>query len=84
MMETFFGFKKTPFGDEIATAVVPFASLHEAKARLQFLADHHGAGLLTGEVGAGCSPRPRTSTAGWHKMPASTRSCIFIGLPAPL
>ena len=52
MMEAFFGFKKTPFGDS-PDAKQLFASQawNQAKARLQFLADHHGAGLLTGEVG---------------------------------
>lgn len=34
------------------------------KARLQFLVDHHGAGLLTGEVGAGKSTAARTFSAG--------------------
>src|SRR5215472_7821220 len=34
------------------------------EARLQFLVDHHGAGLLTGEVGAGKSTAARTFTAG--------------------
>src|SRR5439155_25266561 len=33
------------------------------KVRLQFLVDHHGAGLLTGEVGAGKSTAARTFTA---------------------
>jgi hypothetical protein len=38
-------------------------SWNQAKARLQFLADHHGAGLLTGEVGAGKSTAARSFTA---------------------
>src|SRR5205085_7186392 len=36
---------------------------NQAKARLQFLADHHGVGLLTGEVGAGKSTAARCFTA---------------------
>ena len=64
MLETFFGFKKTPFGDSPDPKQL-FASQawNQAKARLQFLADHHGAGLLTGEVGAGKSTAARTFTA---------------------
>ena len=61
MVEAFFGFKKTPFGD-CPDAKQLFASQawNQVKARLQFLVDHHGAGLLTGEVCAG------KSTAGPH------------------
>jgi len=36
---------------------------NQVKARLQFLVDHHAAGLLTGEVGAGKSTAARTFTA---------------------
>ena len=53
MVEAFFGFKKTPFSDN-PDAKQLFASQawNQVKARLQFLVEHHGAGLLTGEVGA--------------------------------
>jgi general secretion pathway protein A len=65
MMEAFFGFKKTPFGDHPdGKQLFPSQAYTEAKARLQFLADHHGAGLLTGEVGSGKSTAARTFTAG--------------------
>src|SRR5260370_10330914 len=51
MVETFFGFKKTPFCDSPdPKQLFSSQSWNQAKARLQFLADHHGAGLLTGEV----------------------------------
>ena len=65
MVETFFGFKKTPFGDSPDPKQL-FCSQawNQAKARLQFLADHHGTGLLTGEVGAGKSTAARSFTAG--------------------
>ena len=64
MLEAFFGFKKTPFGDS-PDAKQLFASQAwtQVKARLQFLVDHQGAGLLTGEVGAGKSTAARTFTA---------------------
>jgi general secretion pathway protein A len=65
MFEAFFGFKKTPFSDCPDTKQL-FASQAstQIKARLQFLVDHHGAGLLTGEVGAGKSTAARTFIAG--------------------
>ena len=65
MWETFFGFKKTPFSDN-PDAKQLFASQasNQVKARLQFLVEHHGAGLLTGEVGSGKSTAARTFTAG--------------------
>ena len=64
MVEAFFGFKKTPFSDN-PDAKQLFASQawNQVKARLQFLVDHHGAGLLTGEVGAGKSTAARTFSA---------------------
>jgi general secretion pathway protein A len=64
MVEAFFGFKKTPFSDS-PDAKQLFASQawNQVKARLQFLVDHHGAGLLTGEVGAGKSTAARTFSA---------------------
>lgn len=65
MLETFFGFKKVPFTDNPDPKQL-FASQawNQVKARLQFLVDHHGAGLLTGEVGAGKSTAARIFTAG--------------------
>jgi general secretion pathway protein A len=67
MWEAFFGFKKTPFSDRPDTKQL-FASQawEELKARLQFLIDHHAAGLLTGEVGSGKSTAARTFTATLH------------------
>jgi general secretion pathway protein A len=63
MFEAFFGFKKTPFSDQ-PEAKQLFASQawNQLRARLQFLVDHHAAGLLTGEVGSGKSTAARTFT----------------------
>ena len=63
MFEAFFGFKKMPFGDNPDPKQL-FVSQPwtQVKVRLQFLVDHHGAGLLTGEVGAGKSTAARTFT----------------------
>jgi type II secretory pathway predicted ATPase ExeA len=65
MVEPFFGSKKTPFGDSPdLKQLFPSLAWHQAKVRLRFLADHHhGAGLLTGEVGSGKSTPARTFTA---------------------
>ena len=64
MWESFFGFKKTPFSDS-PDAKQLFASQawNQAKTRLEFLAQHHGVGLVTGEVGAGKSTAARVFTA---------------------
>ena len=83
MVEAFFGFKKTPFSDcPDAKQLFATQAWNHVKARLQFLVDHHGAGLLTGEVGGGKSTAARTFTAdsaGCHhrgsimtKAPAAT------------
>ena len=67
MWESFFGFKKTPFGDS-PDAKQLFASTgwQQVKTRLEFLTAHPGAGLLTGEVGAGKSTAARIFTASLH------------------
>ena len=64
MWEAFFGSKKTPFPDN-PDAKQLFASQawNQVKTRLDFLAAHHGVGLLTGEVGSGKSTAARTFTA---------------------
>jgi general secretion pathway protein A len=64
MWEAFFGFKKTPFSDNPDEKQL-FASQawNQVKARLQFMVDLHGAGLLTGEGGSGMSSAARSFTA---------------------
>jgi len=64
MWESFFGFKKTPFSDSPDVKQL-FASQtwNQVKTRLEFLAQHHGVGLITGEVGAGKSTAARVFTA---------------------
>jgi type II secretory pathway predicted ATPase ExeA len=70
MVEAFFGFKKTPLSDSPdAKQLFTSQAWNQVKARLQFLVDHHGAGLLTGEVGAGKSTAARTFTAGLNPNP---------------
>ncbi len=75
MVEAFFGFKKTPFGDSPdAKQLFPSQAWTQAKARLQFLADHRGAGLLTGEVGSGKSTAARTFTTALNPNSRHQRS----------
>jgi type II secretory pathway predicted ATPase ExeA len=64
MWESFFGFKKTPFSDSPdAKQLFTSTAWRQVNARLEFLAQHHGVGLLTGEVGAGKSTAARVFTA---------------------
>jgi general secretion pathway protein A len=64
MVEAFFGFKKTPFGDNPdPKQLFPSQAWNQVKTRLQFLVEHHGAGLITGEVGSGKSTAARSFTA---------------------
>jgi hypothetical protein len=62
--ESFFSFKKTPFSDSpMPNNCLPPRPGTKSKARLEFLANHHGAGLLTGEVGDAKSTAARAFTA---------------------
>ena len=62
--ESFFGFKKTPFSDSPdPRQLFTSAAWQQVNTRLEFLAQHHGVGLLTGEVGAGKSTAARVFTA---------------------
>ena len=64
MFEAFFGFKKTPFCDSPdAKQLFSSEGWRQIKTRLDFLTQHPGAGLLTGEVGAGKSTAARVFTA---------------------
>jgi type II secretory pathway predicted ATPase ExeA len=64
MWESYFGFKKTPFSDSPdAKQLFLCEAWNQVRTRLQFLADHHGVGLLTGEVGSGKSTAARAFTA---------------------
>jgi general secretion pathway protein A len=60
MFETFFGFKKPPFGsDPEPRQLFPSAPWAQMRARLEFLVEHRGVGLFTGEVGSGKSTAVR-------------------------
>ena len=64
MFEAYFGFKKSPFDDSPhPQQIFESQGWTQMKARLQFLVDHRGVGLLTGEIGAGKSTAARTFTS---------------------
>lgn len=64
MWQSFFGFKKTPFGDNPeGKQLFASAAWQQVSSRLEFLTQHHGVALLTGEVGAGKSTAARVFTA---------------------
>lgn len=64
MWESFFGFKKTPFGDSPdAKQLFTSTAWQQMNTRFEFLVRHPGACLLTGEVGAGKSTAARLFTA---------------------
>jgi type II secretory pathway predicted ATPase ExeA len=80
MWETFFGFKKTPFADN-PDAKQLFASQawQQVKTRLEFLAQHRGVGLLTGEVGSGKSTAARAFTSA---LPANQYKILYVHFSA--
>ena len=64
MWESYFGFKKTPFGDSPdGKQLFSSAAWQQVHTRLGFLLQHPGSGLITGEVGAGKSTAVRVFTA---------------------
>jgi general secretion pathway protein A len=67
MWESYFGFKRTPFTDNPDDKqVFASAAWQRTSKRLDFLAQHRGVGLLTGEVGAGKSTAARLFAASLH------------------
>src|SRR2546422_15804 len=64
MFESFLGFKKTPFCDNPdGKQLFSSEGWRQVQTRLEFLTQHPGAGLLTGEVGAGKSTAARVFAA---------------------
>ena len=50
MWETYFGFKKTPFGDSPdGKQLFVSAAWQQVNTRLEFLQQHPGCGLITGD-----------------------------------
>ena len=82
MFETFFGFKKSPFASSPdPKQLFESGAWTQLKARLQFLTDHRGAGLLTGEAGSGKSTAARTWLAGLNpNLYKTILSALVLGL----
>lgn len=60
----YFGLTRTPFGRDLAPAQLFRSTAHcEAVARLGWLVDQRGLGILTGEVGAGKTVAARAAVA---------------------
>ena len=67
MWESYFGFKKTPFGGcPGAKQLFASAAWRRVKTRLEFPVAPPAAAPLTGEVGAGKSTAARVFTASLH------------------
>jgi type II secretory pathway predicted ATPase ExeA len=61
----YFGFTRVPFGRDLSPSSLFRSAAHaEAVARLTWLIEEHGLGLLTGEVGAGKTVAARATVAG--------------------
>ena len=84
MFEPFFGFKKTPFASSPdPKQLFESGAWTQLKARLQFLTDHRGAGLLTGEAGSGKSTAARTwQTTKFLAISSSQRQICRKAAPA--
>jgi type II secretory pathway predicted ATPase ExeA len=64
MFEAYFGFNKNPFTENPhPQQIFESQGWTQMRSRLQFLLEHRGAGLLTGEVGAGKSTAARCFTS---------------------
>ncbi len=60
----YYGFTRVPFGRDIPPSSLFCSTAHsEAVARLTWLVDHRGLGILTGEVGAGKTVAIRATVA---------------------
>jgi type II secretory pathway predicted ATPase ExeA len=67
MWRRFFGMKRLPFGNELASEeLFESHALQEASARLNYLIEVRGLGLLTGEVGSGKTTVVRRMLAAQH------------------
>jgi len=76
----YFGFTRVPFGRDLAPSALFRSAAHsEAVARLTWLIEERGLGILTGEVGAG---KPHRVPAGLATLVAGHRASRIAGLPA--
>ena len=79
-LQAYYGFTRPPFGRDLAPSQLFQAASHkEAVARIGWLVDQRGIGVITGEVGAGKSIAARAATA---RLDASRYTIIYLPNPA--
>src|SRR5258708_30304339 len=84
---TYYGFNRVPFGRNLAPSALFRSAAHsEAVARLTWLIEERGIGVLTGEVGAGKTVAARATVAGREPSRSQLVYCPnpTIGGPRPL
>ena len=79
-LQAHYGFTRPPFGRGLAPGQLFQAASHkEAVARITWLVNQHGIGVVTGEVGAGKSVAARAAAS---RLDASRHTVIYLPNPA--
>jgi type II secretory pathway predicted ATPase ExeA len=79
-MNTYYGFTRTPFGKNLAPAMLHRHKAHaEATARIGWCVTEAAMGVITGEVGAGKTVAVRAALTG---LDGSRHTIIYLGNPA--
>jgi type II secretory pathway predicted ATPase ExeA len=78
-LQSHWGFTKMPFGRDLPADNLFRATAHkEAVARLRYLIDARGLGVVTGEVGSGKTMAVRAAT---HGLDTSRHNVIYLANP---
>jgi type II secretory pathway predicted ATPase ExeA len=78
-LQSHWGFTKMPFGRDLPADNLFRGNAHkEAVARLRYLIDARGLGVLTGEVGSGKTVAVRAAT---HGLDTSRHNVIYLANP---
>lgn len=76
---SFYGLTRQPFGRDLAPGQLFASAAHqEALARIAWLIDHCGIGVVTGEVGAGKTVAARAATC---RLDASRHTIVYLPNP---
>ena len=79
-LQTFYGFTRLPFDRNLAPGQLFASAAHqEAVARIGWLVEHRGIGVVTGEVGAGKTVAARAATS---RLDASRHTIVYLPNPA--
>ncbi len=80
ILQTHYGFTRTPFGRALAPGMLHRSAGHgEAVARITWCIGERALGVVTGEVGSGKTVATRAATAA---LDASRHTVIYLGNPA--